>query len=187
MIGDTFEQLNRTSFEDEVVLRLKDLDGKVATLDREIEQLTVERSNLEHQAFSFAAGLGAMDASLEGRIPDRFRSTRGRSLALGTTSSSSSYAATTPRRQARKNSNKPPQVRHDDLVRWCQEILRESGKDALHITEIVRRLKSGESRGYRVPGKGTPSNVSVHLARAQHTFVSSRGKGMWSLIDDPRD
>jgi len=70
-------------------------------------------------------------------------------------------------------------ISHEDVVSWCSEILKDG--EPKRLKDIMAELSADElGKGWRVPGKQAPSNVSWHLGQAAETFESP-ARGYWQL------
>ena len=70
-------------------------------------------------------------------------------------------------------------ISHEDVVSWCSEILKDG--EPKRLKDIMSELSADElGKGWRVPGKQAPSNVSWHLGQAAETFESP-ARGYWQL------
>ena len=158
---------------------LMELDKKVQRLEDKATAIRKEIGEAVKEG-ELRAQLILMNApELAANVPDRYRprgTERGSQVELATTPARPRSTGT-GRQSRRKPRGRTPRVSHEEMVDWCRTILRDEGRE-MHVSEIREKLERNPD--WRVPGQGTDSNVSVHLARSGE-FESGDARGMWRL------
>jgi hypothetical protein len=178
-------------FDLSVADQLRKISAELDQLEQRQKEDAIEHARLLGEGSSFADGLRRRGSGAQELIPERFAAGRGvvtqHTAPAGTqgTGSEHNYAGAAPRpERLAQRGPKPPRVSHEDMAAWCHQILIEHGGGPMHVNEIRDALERDDGgRDWRVPGKGTASNVSVHLARAEDVFEPGRSKGTWQLIN----
>lgn len=166
--------------------RLERLASQLEAVRSEREKLAQEEAKLVELGQAIATVIRLSDPALVSRIPLAFGETES-TYPSPPRSPETAEPLTGARAAARSRGDKPARVAHEDMKKWCREILEEHGgqRAELPVKRILDYLQAGADRGYRVPGKKTVSNVSVHLARATDDFEQVEGrKGVWRLKTD---
>lgn len=162
-------------FDQSVYERLERLDREAQEMRTKIERLEEELSRVERMGVSLAQAMIVAHPERLGDVPERFRPEQ---PAVGSEVRVERQVRPATRR-TEHGGDRPERVRHGEMIEWCTEILRDNG-GPMHVSEIREALENGADKGWRVPGQGNDSNVSVHLARAGE-FESTGERGVWRL------
>ena len=175
------DDLFATSLEE----KLRELDRQAAGFEQQQLEAQAALEQVMREGSAFAQGVAAgNDGAFPSWIPERFLPDRNRRISDQYMDSAPGPRSTVEETSARRRSSsakRKARVPHREMRRWCEEILREHG-GPMHVSDIADALRNGAERGYQIPGQGTDSNVSVHLARADDMFEPTGSKGMWRLV-----